>query len=136
MSETFAEIKAGDKIEAPALLIMGEKDYFIKFPSMEEFIRSEQVKAFVPKHETVYVEEGGHFVQEQFPEKVNELILDFIKNNIWRFGLFLFVCIVMWLFASLFAYLCMDDYVCLLSWNEIVVEILVVTSDYYNINEP
>lgn len=82
MSETFAAIKDGDKVEAPALLIMGEKDYFIKFPSMEEFIRSDQVKAFVPKHETVYVAEGGHFVQEQFPEKVNELILDFINKNL------------------------------------------------------
>lgn len=69
------------KVDAPALLIMGEKDYFIKFPRMEDYIRSDQAKIFVPKLETVFIPEGSHFVQEQFPDQVNELILNFLKTH-------------------------------------------------------
>ncbi|XP_052182346.1 uncharacterized protein LOC127795001 [Diospyros lotus] len=69
------------KVEAPALLIMGEKDYVIKFPGMEDFIRSGQVKAFVPNLEITYLPEGTHFVQEQSPDQVNQLILSFLNSN-------------------------------------------------------
>ncbi|KAL3522241.1 hypothetical protein ACH5RR_015075 [Cinchona calisaya] len=68
-----------EKIDAPTLLIMGEKDYFIKFPGMDNYIRSEQAKEFVPNLETVFIPEGCHFVQEQFPDQVNKLILNFLK---------------------------------------------------------
>ncbi|PIN01177.1 Soluble epoxide hydrolase [Handroanthus impetiginosus] len=74
--------KTNAKVEAPALFIMGEKDYFLKFPGMEEYIKTEQAKNFVPKLKTVYLPEGSHFVQEQFPEQVNRLILDFLKSHI------------------------------------------------------
>ncbi|KAL3519709.1 hypothetical protein ACH5RR_017858 [Cinchona calisaya] len=70
-----------EKIDAPALLIMGEKDYLIKFPGIEDYIRNEQAKMFVPKLETVFISEGGHFVQEQFPDQVNDLILNFLNNH-------------------------------------------------------
>lgn len=69
------------KVDAPSLLIMGEKDYFIKFPQMEDYIRNEQAKKFVPNSKTIYIPEGSHFVQEQFPDQVNKLILDFLKNH-------------------------------------------------------
>ncbi|PSS04772.1 Lipid-phosphate phosphatase [Actinidia chinensis var. chinensis] len=69
------------KVEAPALLIMGEKDYVLKFPGMEDFVKSGQVKMFVPNLETTYVPEGSHFVQEQFPDQVNQLILTFLHNH-------------------------------------------------------
>ena len=69
------------KVDAPALLIMGEKDYFLKFPGMEDYIRSEQTKFFAPNLKTVYVPEGSHFVQEQFPDQVNGLILNFLKTH-------------------------------------------------------
>ncbi|KAG6479200.1 AB hydrolase superfamily protein YfhM-like [Zingiber officinale] len=68
-------------IEVPALLIMGEKDYVLKFPGMEEYIRGGMVKQFVPKLEVVYVPEGCHFVQEQFPDRINDLILDFLGKS-------------------------------------------------------
>ncbi|KAG8362635.1 hypothetical protein BUALT_BualtUnG0056000 [Buddleja alternifolia] len=71
-----------DKVEAPALFVTGENDYFLKFPGIEEYVRGEQSKMFVPKLETVYVqEEGTHFVHEQFPDQVNKLILNFLKNT-------------------------------------------------------
>ncbi|XP_059671112.1 uncharacterized protein LOC132316653 [Cornus florida] len=72
---------ADPKVEAPALLIMGEKDYVFKFPGMEEYTRSGQVKVYVPKLEITYLPEGTHFVHEQFPDQVNHLILTFLGNH-------------------------------------------------------
>ncbi|CAK9152503.1 unnamed protein product [Ilex paraguariensis] len=69
------------KFEAPALLIMGEKDCVLKFPGMEEYIKSGQVKIFVPNLEILSVPEGSHFVQEQFPDHVNQLILTFLNKH-------------------------------------------------------
>ncbi|XP_050204548.1 uncharacterized protein LOC126654658 isoform X2 [Mercurialis annua] len=70
------------KITIPALLIMGEKDYVLKFAGMEEYIRSEKLKQFVPDLEIIYIEEGSHFVHEQFPEKVDELLINFLNKHI------------------------------------------------------
>lgn len=70
------------KVEIPALFIMGEKDYVFKFPEIGEYIRSERVKDFVPKLEIVYLPEGSHFVQEQSPEEVNQLLLTFLAKHI------------------------------------------------------
>ncbi|CAL9109044.1 unnamed protein product [Musa textilis] len=73
---------ADQKVEVPALLIMGEKDYVLRFPGMEDYVRSGTVKQFVPDLEIVYVPEGSHFVQEQFPEQVNHLLIDFLKSHL------------------------------------------------------
>lgn len=70
------------KVEIPALLIMGEKDYVLKFPEIEDYVRSERVKYFVPKLEIIYLPEGSHFVQEQSPEEVNHLLLAFLAKHI------------------------------------------------------
>ncbi|CAL5412198.1 unnamed protein product [Camellia sinensis] len=69
------------KVECPALLIMGEKDYVFKFPGIEDYIRSGQVKTFVPDLEIMYLPEGTHFVQEQLPDQVNQLILTFLSKH-------------------------------------------------------
>nr|XP_043621628.1 bifunctional epoxide hydrolase 2-like [Erigeron canadensis] len=68
-------------IKNPMLLIMGEKDYFLKFPGIEDFITSGTVKHFASDLEIEYVPEGSHFVQEQFPERVNQLILAFFSKH-------------------------------------------------------
>lgn len=75
------KILSDPKVEAPALFIMGEKDYVFKFPDMEDYLRSGRVKKYVPNLEIIYVPEGTHFVQEQFPDKVNQLILTFLTSN-------------------------------------------------------
>lgn len=63
---------------------MGEKDYVFKFPGMEEYVRSGAVKQFVPDLDIKYLPEGSHFVHEQLPEQVNELIITFLnKQSIW-----------------------------------------------------
>ncbi|KAF5944431.1 hypothetical protein HYC85_018508 [Camellia sinensis] len=69
------------EVEAPTLLIMGEEDYVFKIPGLEDYIRSGEVKTFIPKLETIYLPEGSHFVQEQFPDQVNHLILTFLSTH-------------------------------------------------------
>ena len=71
---------ANPKVEVPALLIMGGKDYVLKLPGFEDYIRSGMVKHFVPNLDINFIEEGNHFVHEQLPDEVNELILKFIKT--------------------------------------------------------
>lgn len=69
------------KVTVPALLIVGEKDYVLKFPGMEDYIRSGAVKHYVPNLEIIYEPEGNHFVHEQLPEKVNHLIIEFLDKH-------------------------------------------------------
>ncbi|CAN1327139.1 Bifunctional epoxide hydrolase 2 [Linum perenne] len=74
---------ADQKLNMPALLIMGAKDYCLKFPGIEDYIHSDTaMKDFVPDLETVFIDEGNHFVQEQLPEQVNLLILGFLEAQI------------------------------------------------------
>ncbi|KDO75871.1 hypothetical protein CISIN_1g0212821mg, partial [Citrus sinensis] len=69
-------------VKVPALLILGEKDYFLKFPGIEDYIRSGKVKDFVPNLEIIRLSEGSHFVQEQSPEEVNQLVLTFLNKHV------------------------------------------------------
>lgn len=69
------------KIEVPAMLIMGEKDYVLKFPGNEDFIRSGKVKNYVPDYEITFLPEGTHFSHEQLPDQVNQLILTFLSKH-------------------------------------------------------
>ncbi|KAG8385601.1 hypothetical protein BUALT_Bualt03G0062100 [Buddleja alternifolia] len=81
MDRAKLEIK-DPKVEVPALLIMGEKDYVFKFPGVEDYIRSGAVKSFVPNLEIAFMPEGNHFVQEQSPdEKGIDKIEDYVRVN-------------------------------------------------------
>ncbi|CAI9753069.1 unnamed protein product [Fraxinus pennsylvanica] len=71
--------KPDPKVEVPALLIMGEKDYFMSSNENADYITSGKVKTFVPNLEINFIPEGCHFVQEQFPAQVNDLILNFLR---------------------------------------------------------
>ncbi|KAJ9535275.1 hypothetical protein OSB04_un001627 [Centaurea solstitialis] len=68
-------------IKNPMLLIVGEKDYFVKFPGVEDVIKSGMVKHFASNLEVEWIPEGSHFVQEQFPDQVNSLILVFLRKH-------------------------------------------------------
>ncbi|KAF9608348.1 hypothetical protein IFM89_009283 [Coptis chinensis] len=68
------------KVSVPALLIMGDDDYFFKFPGIQQYLAS-GVKQFVPDLNVTYMSKGTHFVQEQFPTKVNRLIIKFLKKH-------------------------------------------------------
>ncbi|CAM8981656.1 unnamed protein product [Rhodiola kirilowii] len=69
------------KINAPAMLIMGEKDYVMKFPGIQDYVRGDKMKEHVPEIEIKFLPEACHFLQEQFPDKVNSLILDFLNKH-------------------------------------------------------
>ncbi|KAL2475415.1 alpha/beta-Hydrolases superfamily protein [Abeliophyllum distichum] len=73
--------KPDPKVEVPALLIMGEKDYAMRFPEMADYITSSKLKTFVPNLEISFIPEGTHFVQEQLPAQVNDLILNFLRSH-------------------------------------------------------
>ncbi|KAL2495148.1 alpha/beta-hydrolase superfamily protein [Forsythia ovata] len=73
--------KPDPKVEVPALLIMGEKDYAMRFPEMVDYITSGKLKTIVPNLEKCFIPEGTHFVQEQLPAQVNDLILNFLRSH-------------------------------------------------------
>ncbi|KAK9057343.1 hypothetical protein SSX86_022178 [Deinandra increscens subsp. villosa] len=68
-------------VKAPTMVIIGEEDYATKIPGVDEYVRSGEVKKYVPNLETVYVPNGSHFVHEQFPNHVSQLILGFLNRN-------------------------------------------------------
>ncbi|CAH9059906.1 unnamed protein product [Cuscuta europaea] len=75
------DLPSNPQIKVPALFIAGQKDYIMKCPGMEEYIKSGMLKAFVPNVDIAYIPEGCHFLQEQFPDEVNELILNFLHTH-------------------------------------------------------
>ncbi|KAK3152955.1 hypothetical protein QOZ80_2BG0165780 [Eleusine coracana subsp. coracana] len=69
------------KFQVPVFMVMGEKDYTFKFPGMEAAVRSGAMDNFAPDLKITYIPEGTHFVQEQLPEQVNQLLLGFLKDH-------------------------------------------------------
>ncbi|KAL3574441.1 hypothetical protein D5086_025054 [Populus alba] len=48
---------------------------------MEDYTKSEQLKHFVPDLDSVFLDEGNHFVHENLPKQVNELIITFLTKH-------------------------------------------------------
>ncbi|XP_060210292.1 uncharacterized protein LOC132637175 [Lycium barbarum] len=69
------------RVDVPAMFIMGEKECFLKFPGARDHLSIEGLKSLVPNSQIVFVPEGSHFVQEQLPEEVNQLVLSFLTEN-------------------------------------------------------
>ncbi|TVU50544.1 hypothetical protein EJB05_01919, partial [Eragrostis curvula] len=69
------------RFEMPMFVIMGDKDYILKFPALKDYIDSQKLKDIAPDHEITYIPEGSHFVQEQFPGIVNKLMIDFVSKH-------------------------------------------------------
>ncbi|XP_058077135.1 uncharacterized protein LOC131225599 [Magnolia sinica] len=69
------------KVQVPTLLIMGGKDYILKFPGIEDYIKSGKMKDNVPDLEIIFLPEGTHFVQEQLPDQVNPHIVAFLNKQ-------------------------------------------------------
>ncbi|CAA0825259.1 alpha/beta-Hydrolases superfamily protein [Striga hermonthica] len=55
--------------------------YGASYEKSEDYIRSGMAKSYAPKLEIAFVPEGSHFVQEQLPNEVNSLILNFLKSH-------------------------------------------------------
>ncbi|RCV42302.1 hypothetical protein SETIT_9G205600v2 [Setaria italica] len=69
------------RFQVPVLMVMGEKDYCFKLPGFETALRGGVMEKFMPDLKITFIPEGSHFVQEQFPEQVNELLLGFFKDH-------------------------------------------------------
>lgn len=69
-------------MKVPAKLIMGEKDYVLKFPGMEDFIRKGDANNFAADLEIVFMPQGTHFIHEQLPEEVNTHVLAFLTKHV------------------------------------------------------
>lgn len=72
---------ANPRFEMPMFVIMGQKDYILKFPALKEYMSSEKLKEIAPDYGITYIPEGSHFVQEQFPDLVNQLVIDFVSKH-------------------------------------------------------
>ncbi|CAL4917378.1 unnamed protein product [Urochloa decumbens] len=69
------------KFQVPVLMVMGEKDYCFRFPGFEAALRGGAMEGFMPDLKITFIPEGSHFVQEQLPEQVNELLLGFFRDH-------------------------------------------------------
>uniref|UniRef100_A0A0E0IUQ7 AB hydrolase-1 domain-containing protein n=1 Tax=Oryza nivara TaxID=4536 RepID=A0A0E0IUQ7_ORYNI len=69
------------KFQVPVFVVMGEKDYVYKFPGVESAMKDGTMERHAPDMKITYIPEGSHFVQEQFPDYVNELLLAFLKDH-------------------------------------------------------
>ncbi|KAK8444814.1 hypothetical protein SEVIR_9G203900v4 [Setaria viridis] len=57
------------KFQVPVFVVMGEKDYVYKLPGFASVLKDGIMGMFAPDLKIVYIPEGSHFVQEQFPDK-------------------------------------------------------------------
>jgi pimeloyl-ACP methyl ester carboxylesterase len=69
-SQTYEGIT--EKIFLPALIIWGEREAGISSPT------AERIKREIQESQLVYVKESGHYVQEEKPDKLNEIIRGFL----------------------------------------------------------
>ncbi|MEB7499435.1 alpha/beta hydrolase [Leclercia pneumoniae] len=67
------------RIEIPALFAVGSRDVGLAMPGMDQIIAD--MPGLVPRlRDSVIIEGAGHWIQQERPEKVNELILAFAST--------------------------------------------------------
>lgn len=69
------------QIKVPAKFIVGDQDLAFNFPGVQDYILSGGFKRDVPLLEEVIVMEGaGHFITQERPQEISNLIIDFIRK--------------------------------------------------------
>lgn len=71
---------AGAGLSTKALYITGNDDLVIKFPGLRGYVDN-HFKKVVPNLKDIVYLEGGHFIQQEQPTKVNELLIAFFKEH-------------------------------------------------------
>lgn len=68
----------GQKLSVPALFLIGERDTGLAIPGMDQIIAAmpEMVPGLLGSH---VIEGAGHWLQQERPEEVTSLLLDFLK---------------------------------------------------------
>jgi pimeloyl-ACP methyl ester carboxylesterase len=64
-----------DKVEVPSLMVMAEKDAVLP-PSA-----ADGMEAFVPDLEKALIKDSGHWTQQEQPEAVNRVIIDWLDRR-------------------------------------------------------
>ena len=71
----------GAEINVPVKFIIGDLDLTYHSPGIQDFIHKGGFKKFVPLLDDVVVmKDVGHFINEEKPKEVSELLLSFIKK--------------------------------------------------------
>lgn len=72
----------GVKVTVPVKFIVGDVDMTYTTPGMKEYIHGGGFKSDVPllDEDIVVMENAGHFINQERPDEVNNLIYDFIKK--------------------------------------------------------
>lgn len=69
----------GLRIMPPALFIVGSRDVGLSIPGMDQIIS--EMASLVPNlRQTIFLEECGHWIQQERPEEVSSAIISFLKN--------------------------------------------------------
>jgi pimeloyl-ACP methyl ester carboxylesterase len=70
---------AGAPIPQPSLFIAGSRDGVIRMPGMK--VTLEELRPALPGlRQSVLIEGAGHWVQQEAPEQVNALLIEFLKG--------------------------------------------------------
>jgi haloalkane dehalogenase len=68
--------KVVSKIDIPVAIIWGANDSFLKWKLQSDTV----IKDLKISTDNIHLLDAKHFIQEEQPEKINTLILDFLKN--------------------------------------------------------
>lgn len=66
-------------VHTPTLFIAGTRDLVMKFPEMEQHIKSGKMKHVLPNLHDVVILDGAHFIHEENPEEFNAAVIKFLK---------------------------------------------------------
>jgi epoxide hydrolase A/B len=70
---------AGARVSVPALYVAGDRDLVLTFPGAAELVAN--LTQFVPRlRRTVVLPGCGHWTQQEQPNEVNEVMLDFLRS--------------------------------------------------------
>jgi pimeloyl-ACP methyl ester carboxylesterase len=70
---------AGMRVEIPALFVVGERDTGLAIPGMREIV--DAMPTLVPQlKESIIVPGSGHWLPQERPEVVNEILIRFARN--------------------------------------------------------
>ncbi|XP_064997990.1 uncharacterized protein LOC135632970 [Musa acuminata AAA Group] len=71
----------GVQIKVPVKFIVGDQDLAYHFPGVQDYISKGGFKRDVPLLEDMVVMEGvGHFINQERPQEISNIILEFIKK--------------------------------------------------------
>lgn len=67
-------------VQTPALFVAGDKDLVMGFPGVKAHV-SKKMKSVVPNLKDVVFLKGGHFIHQEQPARINELITAYFQEQ-------------------------------------------------------